>query len=332
MILDDRPVIAYPWQNGNSLRFAACNDPQCTSATISTLDTGLIGYFSSLAILDGKPVISYMKWDNGASLHVASCLDAACSAPPILSTVDDDGNVGYSSAIAIVDGKPIISYINADTRDLKVAACVDTTRSVPAIITRLDQQAHENKTAIITIDGKAVIAYGSRTPQDNVLLRLATCTDYACTSAAITTLDDSSRNVGNFPSMVELNGFPLISYNDEVLLKVKVYYGGDYTIPVVTPTQPSQATPLPAYPTVRTINLNWSAIDWAAGYTLQIDTDAAFPAPIINDDTIPSDQLDYQPDFMLPNGIYFWRVCAKIDATTCGNWSVPESFTISAPY
>jgi hypothetical protein len=334
-IINGKPIISYRADDTSGLHFAVCNDALCTSATIKSIDTGWIGYYSSIAVLDGKPIISYMKYVEfeGVSLHVASCQNATCSTPPILSLVDDNGNVGYSSSITIVDGKPIISYINGDTGDLKVAACVDATCTAPAVITRLDKaQPGDERTAIINIDGKVMIAYGSRNPQDNIMLRLATCENALCTSATIDVLDDSTVNTGQYVSMVQINGYPVISFNDEVLLKIKIYYGGDYTIPVATPTQPPQATPDPSFQTVPTISLTWGRVDWATGYEIEIDNQINFQSPILTDDTIPPDELEYNSSVMLPNGIYYWRVCAKIDETTCGSWSAPDSFTISSAF
>jgi hypothetical protein len=334
-IINGKPVISYRGDDTSGLHFAVCNDALCTSAVITFIDTGWIGYNSSIAVLDGKPIISYMKYVEfeGVSLHIASCQDATCSAPPILSLVDNNGNVGYSSSITIVDGKPIISYINGDTGDLMVAACVDTTCTAPAVITRIDMaQRGDERTAIININGKVMIAYGSRNPQDNIMLRLATCDNALCTSATIDVLDDSTVNTGQFTSIAEINGYPIISFNDEALLKIKIYYGGDYTIPVVTPTQPPQATPIPDFQTEPTIHLTWGRVDWAKGYEIEIDDQINFLTPILTDDTIPASALEYNSSAMLPNGTYYWHVCAKVNAIACGHWSAPESFTISSAF
>jgi hypothetical protein len=267
------------------------------------------------------------------SLHVASCQDATCSAPPILSLVDANGNVGYSSSITIVDGKPIISYINGDTGDLMVAACVDTTCTAPAVITRIDMaQPGDERTAIINIGGKVMIAYGSRTPEAHIMLRLATCDNPLCISATIETLDDSSVNTGQFTSIAEINGYPVITFNDEALLKIKIYYGGDYTIPVTTPTQPPQATPIPDFQTEPTIHLTWGRVDWAKGYEIEIDDQINFLTPILTDDTIPASALEYNSSVMLPNGTYYWHVCAKVNEIACGHWGPPATFTISSPF
>ncbi len=83
--------------------------------TVTTLDdVGDVGQYTSITIgVDGLPIISYADITVEA-LKVAHCNDVACAEPATITTVDNDGNLGGFSSIAIgSDGLPIISYYDA---------------------------------------------------------------------------------------------------------------------------------------------------------------------------------------------------------------------------
>src|SRR5437764_1364178 len=80
------------------------------AATITTVDSaGNVGRYTSIAILNGLPVISYYDFNNG-DLKVARCGNTVCSVGNTITTVDSAGNVGQYTSIAILNGLPVISY------------------------------------------------------------------------------------------------------------------------------------------------------------------------------------------------------------------------------
>ena len=129
---DGNPVISYydeqldDPENGGDLKVAKCNDPACSSATITPVDSvGTVGRHTSIAIgSDNNPVISYWAW-TGADLRVAKCNNADCSSAT-KNTVDSVGEVGWFTSIAIgTNGFPVISYFDQTNGDLKLALCSD---------------------------------------------------------------------------------------------------------------------------------------------------------------------------------------------------------------
>src|SRR5258707_874540 len=93
------------------------------AATITVLDSpGAVGYYTSVAILNGAPVISYFDATIG-DLKVARCGNDACSSGNTLSTVDSTGDVGRFTSLAILNGAPVISYYDVTNGDLKLARC-----------------------------------------------------------------------------------------------------------------------------------------------------------------------------------------------------------------
>ena len=131
------------------------------------------------------------------------------------STGDD---VGFYNSIAIgVDGFPVVSYIefgDLTNSDLKVAHCTDVACASPADITTVDGAGNVGRYTSIAIgtDGFPVISYLDGGNQD---LKVAHCTDVACTSPADITAVDSAGNVGSETSIAIGNdGLPVISYRD----------------------------------------------------------------------------------------------------------------------
>jgi hypothetical protein len=218
---DDLPVISYQDNMLGDLKVAHCNDAACTSATTSTIDSnGVVGGYSSITIgADGLPVISYI--DSALTdLKVGHCNDIACTSATVY-TLDSEGDVGYYTSITIgLDGLPIISYVaHSPYWDLKVAHCNNLSCS-SATLTTLDAgELVDNYTSIaIASDGLPVISYKYNNPSDD--LRFAHCSDVACTSATLMTLD-STGNVGSFSSLtVGADGLPIISYYGNPGLKI----------------------------------------------------------------------------------------------------------------
>ena len=128
---DGNPVISYydeqldDPENRGDLKVAKCNDPACSSATITPVDSvGTVGRHTSIAIgSDNNPVISYWAW-TGADLRVAKCNNADCSSAT-KNTVDSVGEVGWFTSIAIGNDGPVISYYDQTNGDLKLALCSD---------------------------------------------------------------------------------------------------------------------------------------------------------------------------------------------------------------
>ena len=190
----------------------------CTVFDITTVDSaGTVGFYSSMAIgTDGFPVISYADLGNG-DLKVAHCTDPVCTSAADITTVDSAGFVGFYTSIVIgTDGFPVISYFDGfPNNDLKVAHCTDLACASPADITTVDSiGGFTNAYTSIAIgtDGFPVISHWDFGSGD---LKVAHCTDLACTSTADITTVDSAGFVGLYTSLaIGTDGFPVISYFD----------------------------------------------------------------------------------------------------------------------
>ncbi len=216
------PVISH--SGGGRLKLAHCNDANCTSATLTTVDSsGPVGDFNSLALdASGYPVISYWDFSNN-DLKLAHCNDGNCTSVT-RTTVDSAGNVGvYTSLVLDASGHPVISYYGNGL--LKLAYCNDA-NCTSATLTAVDSASNVGSYTSLALDasGYPVISYYD---YDNGDLKLAHCNDAICGSTTINTVD-SAGNVGKFTSLaLDASGYPVISYYDDTNKDLKLAHCND---------------------------------------------------------------------------------------------------------
>ncbi len=213
---DGLPIICYNDENAGDFNVAHCNDIACTSASIFSVDpTDDVGSENSITIgKDGLPVISYYDYYNH-DLKVAHCNDVSCTNASY-TTVDSAGDVGSKNSITIgSDGLPVISYYDSTNQSLNVAHCNDhTCTSVYSnTLDYIGDIGDGGRTSItIGADGLPVISYNNLDLNYN--LKVALCTDIACTNAITRTLD-TDGNVGFYNSItIGTDGLPVVSYFD----------------------------------------------------------------------------------------------------------------------
>jgi V8-like Glu-specific endopeptidase len=98
-------------------------------------------------------------------------------------------------------------------------------------------------------------------------------------------------------------------------------------IDTLAPPVPEMLAPLNgAASTNRMLKLNWTKVDGASAYELQLDPDPAFPLPVIS----TGSKTTYTPPTPLSRGTYWWQVRALDKAGNASDWSTPRSFEIVA--
>ena len=179
------PVISYYDATGRDLKLAHCNDAACAGGdeSIVTADaTNDVGRYSSL-VLDaaGNPVVSYYDRSNG-DLKLVHCNDANCSGNDESAVaVDSSAHVGeFSSLVLDAAGRPVISYHDATSVDLKVAHCNDANcAGGDESIVTVDSASAMGAYGSLKLDaaGRPVVSYQDVTNGD---LRIAHCNDANC--------------------------------------------------------------------------------------------------------------------------------------------------------
>jgi len=199
------------------LMAAHCENIECTTSLVSTLDSGgNVGRNSSLAIgQDGKGLIAYLDLTTNGALKVAHCADTACTIADSVSVLDTEiGDTVVSIAIG-ADGLGLIAYedcLGADT-GLKVVHCGDSLCATTTHIALLDPEGHTGNVSLtIGADGKGLVAYNFQHSRD---MKVAHCGDLTCTFAdSIQTVDAPS--MAAYESVtIGPDGLGLISYYNE---------------------------------------------------------------------------------------------------------------------
>jgi predicted regulator of Ras-like GTPase activity (Roadblock/LC7/MglB family) len=155
------------------------------------------------------------KWDGSAWQCAADEVGAGGLSRPGFSTttVDSGANVGgYSSLTVGADGLPVISHRDTYNSNLKVAHCGNAACSAGNTITTVDSGGNVGLWTFVTVgaDGLPLVSYTDGT---NGTLKVAHCSNAACTSSTKTTVD--SGGVGAYTSVtVGADGLPVISYQD----------------------------------------------------------------------------------------------------------------------
>ena len=194
---------------------------------LTTLDsTADVGYYTSSTIgADGLGLISYYDNTND-DLKVAHCNNVACTAATT-STLDSTGDVGaYTSATIGADGLGLISYKDVTNSDLKVAHCNNTACTSASLSTVDNTPVHDlgaGSSVTIGADGLGLISY---TDNDQLTgmgdLKVAHCSNAACTSASLHTLDSPGSVGYNTSAALGEDGLVLISYQDFASQDLKV--------------------------------------------------------------------------------------------------------------
>lgn len=158
------------------------------------------------------------------SLHSALQFPIALAAPT-LTTVDNTGNTGVASSIAIgSDNLPIISYF-VFGGNLLVAHCGDAGCTSGNTITTVDSSGNVDVYSAIAIgsDNLPIISYHDLSAQT---LKVAHCGNTSCSSGNTLTTVDSNAG-GSNAITIGADNLPIISYSDDLNLDLKVVHCGN---------------------------------------------------------------------------------------------------------
>ncbi len=185
---DGLPLVAYYLEALADLKVAHCNNPVCTDATVTTLDSmGDVGREASLAIgSDGLGLIAYRNYSD-QNLKVAHCSNAACTSVTI-STLDDGSFSPMGGAISIgigSDGLGLISYFGYSD-GLKIAHCNDVACTSASFASVAAASLANGVDAVIGADGRALLVFMDMSANRTYAVH---CNDVACSGAAVSVVD-----------------------------------------------------------------------------------------------------------------------------------------------
>lgn len=214
-VVDGRPAIAYHNGNKGDLKFAINSLADGSGTwTTSTVDTGngvdmavFTGRFPTLRVVGGLPAISYFDETN-QDLKFARNSSIDGSGTWTVTTVISTGSVGSDASMAIVNGRPAISFLtNGFQLSFAINSLADGTGTWTVTNGLASSILSNVGTSLAVIGGNPVI--GIFTSSGPRLVRNAA----ADASGAWTQINPrpgeaSTSSVGAYPSLLEVDGKP----------------------------------------------------------------------------------------------------------------------------
>jgi len=179
--------------------------------SVSPDATNNVGQYTSGAVVNGTPAISYYDVTNG-DLKYVRATDASGTVWGTPATVSSAGNVGQYTSLAIVNGNPAIAYYDVTNGDLKYVRAADASGTVWGVPVTVEATNIVGQFASLTVvNGNPAISYYDVTNTD---LRYVRASDANGTAWGLPVAFSSIANVGQYTSMAIVNGNPAISYYD----------------------------------------------------------------------------------------------------------------------
>ncbi len=221
--IDGNPGISYHDVTNGNLKFARNANADGSGAwTLQTVDSAAadVGEYTSLAVVDGKPAISYFDNTNN-QLKFTINANADGSGAWTTQIVDTTGNTGYYTSLAVIDGNPAISYYVAGTADnLRFARNANADGSGAWTFTDIDTTGDVGQyTSLSVISNRPAVSYHDVT---NGNLKFAVNANASATGAwSLQTVDSSAANVGEWTSASQIQYYTGISYYDNTNTRLK---------------------------------------------------------------------------------------------------------------
>lgn len=225
-VVNGNPAISYKDSTNTNLKYVRANDANGATAAAwgprITIDSdGSVGSVPSLVIAAGNPAVSYWDAGNGNLKYIrASGANGTSWNAPFTIDVGSGGNVGQWTSLAVVNGKPAVSYYDVTEQNLRYVRALDasgTQWETPIIVDSVGNVGLLT-TSLKVINGNPAISYYDGT---NGNLKYVRATDADGTSWGIPVTIDSIGNVGQYTSLDVVDGNPAISYHDTTLDDVK---------------------------------------------------------------------------------------------------------------
>ncbi len=218
LVVNGRPAISYQYITFGDLRYVRANNADGTSwgapVALDAAGPTTVGEFSSLAIVNGNPAVSYYDSTNSDLKYVrANDVNGATWAAPVIA--DSAGAVGFYTSLKVVNGNPAISYYDNTNLDLKFVRATDANGSgwsAPQTVASTGSVGAY--TSLVIVNGVPAISYYDATNGDLKYVRSGDANGTGWHLPGTADAGAQSGNTGQFTSQSIINGNPAISYYD----------------------------------------------------------------------------------------------------------------------
>ena len=217
-VVNGKPAISYYDGTNEDLKYVQANDADGTSwPTAVTVDSGgEVGQFNSLVVVNGKPAISYYEFSNIRDLKYVQASDADGTSWPTAVTVDSGSVHNTQTSLAVVNGKPAISYgVDGVPNDLKYVQANDADGNswkTPVIADSTCCTSTGESSSLAVVNGMPAISYSDSFGTNNLKYVQANDADGTTWQTEVT-VDAGTSRPGD-TSLAVVNGKPAISYYD----------------------------------------------------------------------------------------------------------------------
>jgi len=219
-IVNGNPAISYYSATGSELRyvrsaFADGSGVWNSPAPVSLDAPGVVGQYTSLAVVNGDPAISYYDATNTNLKYIRATTVDGTGAWNAALTLDGAApaiNVGQWTSLAVVNGNPAISYYDVSNTALRYIRATNASGTAWGGALTVDGAGGPNVgqyTSLAVIAGNPAISYYSVSGADLIFNR---ATDVNGAAWGGPQGIDTGGNVGQYTSLAVINGNPAISY------------------------------------------------------------------------------------------------------------------------
>ena len=168
------------------------------------------GQFTSQAVVNGNPAISYYDLANGNLMYLRASNPAGTDWSAVPITVDSTGDVGTFTSMQLIDGVPAISYRDGSNGRLKFVRATDTNGSAWDTPKIVDSSANVGAfSSLATINGHPAISYSDSSTGALKFARSANAIG-SIWSTPVTV--DTAGAGALYTSLAVVNGRPAVSY------------------------------------------------------------------------------------------------------------------------
>jgi len=239
------PAIAYHDSTNGALKFVRALDRDGMDwAEPQTVHDEFheVGRFASLAIVNGRPAISYFMGSGVSDLYYIQATDTNGDSWKTPVAVDDGLGRGMYSQLMLVSNAPAIVYLDTGNEDVLYLRADDLNGDIwtdtPVVVAHIGWgiEALYDCMGAANIDGRPAVAYYDMANDCLKFIRADDSLGGAWTGPGLTV--DDAGDVGRNPSLARVDGYPAIAYYDvdnDVLKYASAwdYAGTDWRDPIV---------------------------------------------------------------------------------------------------
>jgi len=213
-VINGNPTIAYYDATNGDLKYIRASDVSgSTWGTAQTIDaTNNVGQYTSIEEVNGYPAIAYYDVTN-TNLKYIRATDIDGSTWGTALSFDAGTATGTHTSMQLANGKPIMAYYDAAAQDLKIIRATSSSGASWNTVQTIDATGDVGLyTSMAIVNGNPAIAYYDVTNGNLKYVRAMDADGTTWGSPVV--VDGASSDVGQYTSMVMVNGNPAIAYYD----------------------------------------------------------------------------------------------------------------------